>query len=432
MRPFWISTIASMSPCRDVPRPRYTPSLYVVLAAVLAAGAAAGGAGDGAGVVVACTGGGALGAAAGAATTGGVTATDTGALTTGGGAVSTVATGADTGVAPAGVETVAPAAGGPITAAFDGAGAVATPAGGATALDVLGSDAAAGASTTATAGVAETIDPPDSPAAVRPPTAPAPARDALRGRRSALSAAMRSAAGFVFAKPAVYTISTAAEPSATRLLPRALDTRGDGRVERRGNELSIGIYGANARSAAPIELPLAKRAADRPDPATLFNTWVTYASPPRIRSSGIGHRNPTVAGPTTYSPHAVPMVPLRRGPDTPFPMRDNETPLAELERLRLENARLRAQLQHAAPSEQPGQHPFPPVAPYAGDVPSRYPRVSRSRRWMGRAFMGVVIVVALVTAALFARRIADSDVGDGIRDGWQEGNRGATSGQGRP
>jgi hypothetical protein len=41
---------------------------------------------------------------------------------------------------------------------------------------------------------------------------------------------------------------------------------------------------------------------------------------------------------------------------------------------------------------------------------------------MGRAFMGVVIVVALVTAALFARRIADSDVGDGIRDGWQEGN----------
>jgi hypothetical protein len=102
-------------------------------------------------------------------------------------------------------------------------------------------------------------------------------------------------------------------------------------------------------------------------------------------------------------------------------MRDDETPVAELERLRLENARLRAQLQHAAPLEQPEQHPFPPITPYAGDVPSRYPQVSRSRRWMGRAFMGGVIVLALVTAAVFARRIADSDIGDGIRDAWQEG-----------
>ena len=100
---------------------------------------------------------------------------------------------------------------------------------------------------------------------------------------------------------------------------------------------------------------------------------------------------------------------------------DDETPLAELERLRMENARLRAQIQHVAPLEGPGQHPLPPISPFAGDMPTRYPRVSRSRRWMGRVFMGVVIVLALVTAALFASRIADSDVGRGIRDGWQEG-----------
>lgn len=100
---------------------------------------------------------------------------------------------------------------------------------------------------------------------------------------------------------------------------------------------------------------------------------------------------------------------------------DDETPLAELERLRMENARLRAQIQHVAPLEGPGQHPLPPISPFARDMPTRYPRVSRSRRWMGRVFMGGVIVLALVTAAVFARRIADSDVGDGIRDGWQEG-----------
>jgi hypothetical protein len=114
-----------------------------------------------------------------------------------------VATGADTdGVAAAGLDTVALVAGAPATAEFEDAGAV-SPAGVATALELLGTDATAGASTTATAGVADTVDSPDSPATVRAPTAPAPARDALRGRRSALSAAMRSAAGFVFAKPAV-------------------------------------------------------------------------------------------------------------------------------------------------------------------------------------------------------------------------------------
>ena len=224
MRPPWISTIASMSPCRDVPRPRYTPSLYVVLPASLAAGGGAAGGATGAGVDAGagavCTGGGALAVTTGAATTGGVTTTDAAALTTGGGAVSTVATGDDAdSVAAAGLATVALVAGDPDTATFDDAGAVARPAGVATALELLGTDAAADASTTATAGVADIVVSPDSPAA---------ARDALRGRRSALSAAMRSAAGFVFANPAVYTISTAAEPRATRLLPRALDTRGGG------------------------------------------------------------------------------------------------------------------------------------------------------------------------------------------------------------
>ncbi|WP_411280347.1 hypothetical protein [Gemmatimonas sp.] len=66
---------------------------------------------------------------------------------------------------------------------------------------VAGATTAAGNSVTDDAVMADTVAAPDSPAAVRAPTAPA--RDALRGRRSALSAAMRSAAGFVLAKPAV-------------------------------------------------------------------------------------------------------------------------------------------------------------------------------------------------------------------------------------
>jgi hypothetical protein len=244
--------------------------LYVVLPAGLAAGTAGGAAGgvaaggaaaggaDGAGVETgagaAGTGAGALAGATGGATIGCATGADTGALTTGGGAVSTVATVA-TGVVAAGLETVAAA---DATASVDGAGAGAgaPPADVATVPGAFAVGApAAGASTTATAGVAGTVASPDSPAAVRAPTAPAPARDALRGRRSALSATMRSAAGFVLAKPAVYTISTAAEPRATRLLPRGLDTDQAGasksEKEDQGGIINVLIYAANRASAAP-------------------------------------------------------------------------------------------------------------------------------------------------------------------------------------
>ena len=239
--------------------PRVAPRV-APLAARAAGGAAGGAAGAGVetGTGADCTVGGALGTAAGAAATGGVAATVTGAFTTGGGAVSTVATGADTsGVAAAALETVALVAGDPVTVTFDGAGVVATPAGVATALGVLGANAAAGASTTATAGIAGTVAAsPDPPAAVRAPAAPAPARDALRGRRSALSAAMRSAAGFVFAKPAVYTISTAAEPRATRLLPRGLGTEkagaSKGETAGRAGSMNVMLYVANRVSAAPF------------------------------------------------------------------------------------------------------------------------------------------------------------------------------------
>jgi hypothetical protein len=145
-----------------------------------------------------------------------VTGAVTDALTTGGGAVSDAATD-PAGVMAAGLDTVA--------ATVAGADTGAPPAEVATVPGAFAVGATDdGASTTATAGMAGTVASPDSPAAVLAPAAPAPARDALRGRRSALSAAMRSAAGFVFAKPAVYTISTAAEPRATRLLPRGLDT----------------------------------------------------------------------------------------------------------------------------------------------------------------------------------------------------------------
>jgi hypothetical protein len=167
-------------------------------AADVAAGAAAGD-GDGAGVAAdiggACIGaciGGAFVVPTGVATAGGVTVALADAATAAGGAVSTVATGADEdGVAAAGFDAGELTDGESVASTVGGAGSIKPAVGAATSL---------GASTT---GIAGTNDSPNSPAAVRSPTPSAPARVALRGRRSALSAAMRSAAGFVFAKPAV-------------------------------------------------------------------------------------------------------------------------------------------------------------------------------------------------------------------------------------
>ena len=145
----------------------------------------------------------------------------------------------------------------------------------------------------------------------------------------------------------------------------------------------------------------------------------------RQRAQRYDHRDTTVVAPTPYSCNAAPLVVLSLGPETTFPMLyDDETPLAELERLRVENARLRAQIQHVAPSaapRQPGQYPSPPVSADSGGMRTGQPRVSASRRWVGRALMGAMVVVALVTAALYARRVANSDFGHGVRDGWQEG-----------
>ena len=142
----------------------------------------------------ACTGAciaGAFGVTAGVAATG-VTVAVADAATAGGGAASRVATCAgEDGVAATGFDAGELTDGDSADPTLVGAGSIKPAVGAATGL---------GASTT---GIAGTNDSPNSPAAVRSPTPSAPARDAPRGRRSALSAAMRSAAGFVFAKPAV-------------------------------------------------------------------------------------------------------------------------------------------------------------------------------------------------------------------------------------
>ncbi len=206
-----------MSPCLDVPRPRYTPSLYDVFAAGFAAGAAAGGGAgvdtgaDGAGALdtgVAITG--ALGGVTSGATTGSAV---TGALTVDTNAASIVATCADTFCETTGTFTTVAVPGSVVDAVcVFGANTSerlldSTVGGGATELvtapGVVEAGTPTGSFTTDATGMDGTIGSPDSPAPVRAPAAPAPVRDALRGRRSALSAAMRSAAGFVFAKPAV-------------------------------------------------------------------------------------------------------------------------------------------------------------------------------------------------------------------------------------
>lgn len=214
-----------MSPCRDVPRPRYTPSLYDVLAAGFAVGAAVGAAaGADAGVDTGADGAGALdtgaaitgalgGVTSGATTGSAVTGALTGALTVDSDAASIVATCADafgettgtfTPVAVLGgvVDAVSVVAADTLARSLDSTVAVvATEL--VTALGVVEAGTPTGTSTTDATGMDDTMDSPDSPAPVRAPAAPAPARDALRGRRSALSAAMRSAAAFVFAKPVV-------------------------------------------------------------------------------------------------------------------------------------------------------------------------------------------------------------------------------------
>ncbi len=199
--------------------------MYDVFATDFTAGVAAGAAASagagvdtGAGVVsggagvdtgAACTG--ALGVAAGDTTAGGTTAGDaeTGAVAVGGSAAWIVVTCSDADDDTSDVFTTVVVTAGVDAVMDDGAAIAVDPpaaprltAGVATAPGVATGDAA-GSSTTDDADSAETVDAPDSPTAVRAPAAPVPARDALRGRRSALSAAMRSAAGLVLAKPAV-------------------------------------------------------------------------------------------------------------------------------------------------------------------------------------------------------------------------------------
>ena len=223
-----------MSPWRDVPRPRYTPSLYDVFAADFTTGVAAGAAVKGAGVdtgagavsagagveagadridaldVAACAT--AVGATAVGATTVGATAV--GATAVGGTAVGsttvgdTVAGGTTVSDAETGVVPVAGSAGWTVATCAEADGdtsddftTVVVTAGVATAPGVAAGDAA-GSSTADDADNAETVRAADSPTAVRTPVAPVFARDALRGRRTAFSAAIRSAAGLVLAKPA--------------------------------------------------------------------------------------------------------------------------------------------------------------------------------------------------------------------------------------
>ena len=218
-----------MSPWRDVPRPRYTPSLYDVFAADFTAGVAADATVKGAGVD---TGAGAVSAGAGVeagadridaldvaacATAVGATAvgaTAVGATAVGGTAVGsttvgdTVAGGTTVSDAETGVVPVAGSAGWTVATCAEADGdtsddftTVVVTAGVATAPGVAAGDAA-GSSTADDADSADTVNAPDSPTAVRAPAAPVPDRDALRGRRTAFSAAIRSAAGLVLAKPA--------------------------------------------------------------------------------------------------------------------------------------------------------------------------------------------------------------------------------------
>ena len=203
-----------MSPWRDVPRPRYTPSLYDVFATDFTTGAAAGAAvggvdaGAGAGAVSVGagveTGADCIGALDVAACATAVNGTAAGSTTVGGTAVG----GATAGDAEAKVVPVGGSAAWVVVTCAEADGdtsdvftTVVVTAGVATAPGFATGDAA-GSSTADDADSADTVNAPDSPTAVRAPAAPVPDRDALRGRRTAFSAAIRSAAGLVFAKPA--------------------------------------------------------------------------------------------------------------------------------------------------------------------------------------------------------------------------------------
>ena len=221
--------MASMSPWRDVPRPRYTPSLYDVFATDFAAGAATGaaaGAGAavdtgvgavsvGAAVETGADGIGALGVAACVTTADGTTAggtiagdAETGVVAVGGSAAWIVVTCAETDGDTSDVFTTAGVTAGVDAAMDDGAAIAVNPpaaprlTAGVNAASGVATGDIAGSSTTDDAERAGTVIAPDSPTPVRAPAAPVPARDALRGRRTALSAAIRSAAGLVLAKPA--------------------------------------------------------------------------------------------------------------------------------------------------------------------------------------------------------------------------------------
>ena len=159
MRPLSITTAAWMSPCREVPQPRYVPSLYCGFA---------GAGGGGAGATGACS-----------ATAAGSSATGAGSDAVAGGRVSGT-TGA--GVARRTFLITARLEGGGVAA---GAAATAGTSRGAGGRSVLSGAALGGAG--------------------------------IAGLRPAACTANRSAAVLVRTYPAAYTASTAAELNATRL-----------------------------------------------------------------------------------------------------------------------------------------------------------------------------------------------------------------------
>jgi hypothetical protein len=92
---------------------------------------------------------------------------------------------------------------------------------------------------------------------------------------------------------------------------------------------------------------------------------------------------------------------------------------AELTRLARENASLRSQLQTARG--------------VTGAVVSGAPRVSATRRWMGRAIGGVLLLVGFALGVLVALQVGDEFM-RGWRDGYEAAGRQSApdSVEGRP